>query len=688
MALWAGYGRTHIDSRRGCLMIQYLETCSRRLTQIFAILIVLFFSVSLPAEAQLTDPFPPEAWHQIYESGYGRDVGQGVAIDSQNNVIAAGYRSSSTSSEGINSYTIKYDRLGNFVCDREEEGPPPTSEASDGFYGVAVDSQDNIVLAGNISGRWDSPEGYWIGAYLNRYSQSCQPLWATPVIYHETAFGDSAWQSFYSVTLDPYDNILTTGPAFGSWGPIQHQWGIWKYDSSKVLEPGFPIYYNYSPYFYYGDYSFDIALDSQGNIIAVGYRGVSGCNYQSDPGCIYNDVNWHVRKYSPLGAFLWEDTYTNGSVTNLYNYAYRVAVDSHDNVIVVGYTNKGTDNTTNANYDWLIIKYAPEGIGSVGQRLWTKTYESAPGRSEAAQALAIDADDNIVVGGYLRDASGNLTGRLALLNKDTGDDIGERIITDPANVVPMRLAYRNGALAIGGYIYDSVGNHNMYTAFLQNPSGPIQPTSPTNGTAFDTCSYFEPPTFEWTLNESFGKLELQFFIPANPTKPTKLKLKDPSATQLAIPANTWKKILKLPGLSGGEVSWKIVGTNKGEPVVESEAFTMTISAPQAVELPAISPTSRTGELPTLSWGNACATKFKVYFSPDPTFSRKKKLSFTDKDPLDNSETFSTTLTEGTWNAIRKVVGDVAESPIYWYVESWDVIKRYQKTDGLQFTLEP
>ena len=214
-----------------------------------------------------------------------------------------------------------------------------------------------------------------------------------------------------------------------------------------------------------------------------------------------------------------------------------------------------------------------------------------------------------------------------------------------------------------------------------------QPKSPANGTAFDTCSYFSPPVFEWTKNQSFQKLELQFYPSANPTKPTRVKVKDPTVTQLQIPANTWKKILKLPGLSGGEVSWKIVGTNKGQPTVESEVFTMTIDAPQSVETPDITPTSKTS-LPTLGWGNKCATKFKVYFSSEPTFKRKKKLSFNDQNPLDNNEYFSSMLVQGTWNAIRKLVNNEEGSTIYWYVESWDVIKRYQKTEEMQFILHP
>ena len=650
-----------------------------------AVVILLFG----PAIAQVGDPFPPEVWHDAYDSGYGHDAGYGVALDSQQNVITVGYRVTSNADERHNAYVRKYDRLGNFVCEKEVKGPQSANQVSfdDRFYGVAVDSQDNIIVTGTISGNWYGAEGYHNAMYLNKYDPDCNPVWAQPVIYHEVAFGDSAWQEAHSVVVDPSDNIFPAGRVFGAWdwppgNILESEWATWKYNPNGALQAGFPVYYNFSQVHYLADLSYDIALDSLGNMIVVGVRGVSGCD-----GCISNNIDWHVRKYNSSGVLLWEDTY--GGTANLYDYAMRVAVDSQNNVVVAGYTNKGTDNTAaNQNYDWLVIKYAADGAGGVGQRFWTKTYESAAGRSEIAQAVAIDGNNNIIVGGYVKDAAGNVSGRLALLGKDTGDDIGERIITDPANVVPMRLAYRDGILAIGGYISDPAGtNNNIYTALLQESSGPIAPTNPTNGETFDVCSYFTPPLFQWTLDQAFQKLELWFYTTANSEKPTKVKVKDPTATQLLMTQSTWKKILKLPGLSGGELNWKIVGMNKGQPAVESDVFTMIVAAPQHVEAPFIGPTSKTG-LPTLEWGNACATKFKVYFSPDTTFSRKKTLSFTDKNPVDNGEYFSTTLVTGTWNAIRKLVNDEAGLPIYWYVESWDVLKGYQRTEDMQFTLEP
>ena len=165
-------------------------------------------------------------------------------------------------------------------------------------------------------------------------------------------------------------------------------------------------------------------------------------------------------------------------------------------------------------------------------------------------------------------------------------------------------------------------------------------------------------------------------------------MKDPAATQFQMTQSTWKKILKLPGLSGGELNWKLVGTNKGFPIVESEVFTMTIAAPEFVGNPVISPVTQSG-IPTLTWENSCGTKFKAYFSADGVFSKSKKLSFKYPGSINPDDVFSATLSDKTWLSIRKLIEDVAHGPhIFWKVESWDIIKRYKTTDVMEFTLLP
>jgi hypothetical protein len=90
-------------------------------------------------------------------------------------------------------------------------------------------------------------------------------------------------------------------------------------------------------------------------------------------------------------------------------------------------------------------------------------------------------------------------------------------------------------------------------------------------------------------------------------------------------------------------------------------------------------------LPTLSWENNCNKKFKVVFGSDSSFTRKTTFTFNLKDPT--QEEFSKALNPGQWMAIKRLVKNVSGSTIYWYVESWDALGRYARTETMNFVLE-
>jgi hypothetical protein len=158
-----------------------------------------------------------------------------------------------------------------------------------------------------------------------------------------------------------------------------------------------------------------------------------------------------------------------------------------------------------------------------------------------------------------------------------------------------------------------------------------------------------------------------------------------AATQATITLNTWKRVLSVPGISGGSVYWKVVGTRTNRTTATSEVRSIIIEPAQPVEGQTISPTSKTS-LPTLSWGNNCNSKFKVWFGSDEQFTKKTAFAFNIRNPNDNEGEFMKVLTSGQWMAIRRVVGDISGSTIYWYVESWDGLGRYNKTDVMNFVL--
>jgi hypothetical protein len=264
-----------------------------------------------------------------------------------------------------------------------------------------------------------------------------------------------------------------------------------------------------------------------------------------------------------------------------------------------------------------------------------------------------------------------------------------------------KLVYRfdptsEGTFASNSNIPSNDPSEDLVTVTLSGSGilGPplfINLLSPSNGESFDACAYYNPPTFQWDPSEAFKSSEVQFSLQNDfSVIPVKVKGKK-GATALLISSSSWKKALLLPGESGGTVYWRVVGTRADKSLVESDVFSLMVKGSEFVSNPMISSTSRTTPpLPTLSWGNSCNIKFKAWFGDDPDFTKhgmkKTALSFSIKNPNDNGGQFTKELTSSQWKAIRKVVHDVSGPFIYWYVESWDALKRSAKTGVTGFVL--
>ncbi len=215
----------------------------------------------------------------------------------------------------------------------------------------------------------------------------------------------------------------------------------------------------------------------------------------------------------------------------------------------------------------------------------------------------------------------------------------------------------------------------------------ISLSSPLNVSVFDCCSLSTPPIFGWASEESFKGYEIQFSPDQSFSSiPVRMKAKVKESTnEVTLPGATWKKVLTMPGGIGGTVYWRVQGKRGNGTTGLSEVFLLEIEPAQAVGNPTFSPTSKSS-LPGLSWENNCNAKFKVWFGSDGSFTKKVPYSFSVKNPNDNGGLFSKNLTSAQWKAIRKLVNDVTGSTIYWYMESWDGLGRYAKTDAMSFFL--
>ncbi len=445
-----------------------------------------------------------EVWSRVY-AGNGaapaQDHAAHVAIDRGQNVIMCGYVTG-PGIEARNALLVKYNPIGEILWSKIIGAPYASGKAefNDGFSRVAVDSQDNVIVVGSKSGTFTNyvSGSYHTAWWVQKYTPDGQTLlWEK--VWQDNYPQWSPWQSANGVAVDADDSIIVTGSSFGYWDSTRHQWVTIKYNKDGGIVWG-PVRANFAGDENLPDISYGVEVDSQGNVVVVGIKGVSGSGD-------YRNFDWYVRKYNGAnGVMIWQDTYSGP--TNLADYAREVAFDNQDNPLVIGYTNKGTNNSSGANYDWLMIKYSRDGVGTAGQRLWTRTYESAPGRSESCgDIVPIDGTDFFIVGS-MSDGTINHR-RLAKISGVDGAVLAEQIWPSPLTQALSGVARRDSLIATSAQIYNGTDYDGLtellttefairiltpqsYSYFAQG--SPISFTSEIVGSA-------EPPFyFTWSSN--------------------------------------------------------------------------------------------------------------------------------------------------------------------------------------------
>lgn len=224
---------------------------------------------------------------------------------------------------------------------------------------VKIDSDGSIVVVGYFIGTGSD----WL---IRKYNSGGTLLW------ERTYIGPSRNEP-YDLAIDLEGNIVVAGVESGGGGD---NWSIRKYDSAGNLV--WSRSYNSPADF--NDEAFGVAVDGNGNVVAVGYEYRTDLPPQGE--------DWLVRKYDGQGTLLWSRTYHRGSEK-----AWGVAIDSNGSIVVVG----GEFVSGVEGENWLIHKY-----DSAGNLLWSRTHNGAVGGSDRAYSVAIDGDRNILVAGFER----------------------------------------------------------------------------------------------------------------------------------------------------------------------------------------------------------------------------------------------------------------------------------------------
>jgi len=346
-------------------------------------------------------------WESTYNgTGNGNDVVNSISVDDAGYVYATG--NSQGLGSGLDYITIKYNPSGDTVWVRRYNGP---GNGEDEAFSLAVDGDGNAYVTGYSVGNGTgedyatikySPDGVQLwAARFNSYSifydnaydlvldnngfiyvtgSGGQPNDFLTIKYNPS--GDTVWTAryngpqndsevAYALAVDLLGNVYVTGATVGP--GINYDYATVKYNSSGVLQWAS----SYSGSGDGDDFSFDIAVDTNGNSYVIGYSRV-------DPG-LYDYV---TIKYSPDGDSLWVRNYDGPA--QLADYAFAIALDKYFNVYVVGYSNGGGSLD-----DFATIKYSTNGLQE-----WVMRYNGPQSNaSDEARCIEVDNSGNVYVTG-------------------------------------------------------------------------------------------------------------------------------------------------------------------------------------------------------------------------------------------------------------------------------------------------
>src|SRR3989339_655122 len=186
-----------------------------------------------------------------------------------------------------------------------------------------------------------------------------------------------------------------------------------------------------------------IAVDSSGNVYAIGNEEITGHSY-----------NIWTRKYNSNGAEIWTRTY-NGAA-NSTDSGIGIAVDDSGNVYVTG-----TEEVTGQSYNIWTRKY-----DSSGSEVWTKTYNGSANASDYGNGIAVDDIGNVYVTGCETVAGQNFSNTWTRKYDSNGTEVWTKTYNGNANGTDVGSGITvdsSGNIYVTGYTFVSGENGNIWT---------------------------------------------------------------------------------------------------------------------------------------------------------------------------------------------------------------------------------
>lgn len=340
--------------------------------------------------------------------GTFNDSGTAVAVDGAGNIFLSGYfkgtanfgGSDLVSAGGADIFIAKFNNVG-----VHQWSVRYGSTGDESAKAIALDSAGNIVLAGNFTGNGSfggatvlSKGSY--DCFVAKYSPQGLLMWFQ-------TFGSTKIDDFNGVAVDSQDNIVVAGVFQGSvsFGGATLTSSSGGFASNVILAKYSPTgNHLWSEMFANSNnnYANSVAVDRSNNILLTGSFFVS-INFASNEGIDHTITtvsptydNMFLAKFTPTGANVWAKRY-GGSRTNK---GTSIVADGNGDVIVGGTFYNNTDLGTGpissiaTDQDMFVAKYS----GTDGSHIWNRPIQGNNGGW--MNSVKVDAQNNVLAVGY------------------------------------------------------------------------------------------------------------------------------------------------------------------------------------------------------------------------------------------------------------------------------------------------
>jgi hypothetical protein len=329
------------------------------------------------------------AWQNVYDGPqHLADFDPHIAVDAQGNTYVTGTSGSATSGDTDIS-TIKYSSTGEQLWAHSFAGP---GGYKDWANDIKVDADGNVYVTG-VS---------WAGAFAGseydavtiKYAPDGTQLWAR---YYNGPSGH--WDRGEALALDGDGNVYIAGYSQGTRqnGALYDEFLTVKYDAG-----GNELWARRRSTTQIADRAYRLAVDAEGNAY------VTGESFISTAGVTTQDLL--TVKYSSTGQELWASRFSGAPgdpgiqpLPNnpIANDSGGIALDSASNVYVFGTNQVPATGESEADSDYLLLKYDP----ATGALVWSRGWDGES--DDYARDMAIDAAGNVYLTGESWDGSYN-----------------------------------------------------------------------------------------------------------------------------------------------------------------------------------------------------------------------------------------------------------------------------------------